>query len=439
MVNRLVILIFLLCGTLPAVALAQDDDAEHLRIHGSNVLGSSLVPAMVDSWLRDIGYGGIVRRDPSPTRTEIHAIRDGEKLVVEIEKRGTASGLSALVDGNAEISMSARQPDAKEIDAAWQLGDLKSPGQEWVIGLDGLAVLVGPGNSTEQVGVEQLRGLLTGKITDWRALGGRPGPIHAYAMAAGTGTGELTDELVLRGARMAGGTRTYRSYALLVAALRADPAGIGIVALRAPHASLKALAIRSGGVAAKPERLAVSAEDYPLQHRIYLHTGQLITALGRGFAQYAVSPAGQVVVERSQFLSLNLRPMAPDKLEQAPREYLQLIASARRLPMTIRFGTGLDIFDSRSRQDVERLTAFLQRPENASRRVMLIGFANPQPQSPYQSLSLSQERVDYVSSELLALDVKVVSVRGFGGSRNLVDAGQRSARYRNDRVEVWLR
>ena len=175
------------------------------------------MPAMVDSWLRDTAYDGIVRRDPSPTRTEIHAIRDGEKLVVEIEKRGTASRLSALVDGNVEISMSARQPDVTEIDAAWQLGDLKSPGH------------------------------------------------------------------------------------------------------------------------------------------------------------------------------------------------------------------------------VERLTAFLQRPENASRRVMLIGFANPQPQSPYQPLSLSQERVDYVSSELLALDVKVVSVRGFGGNRNLVDAGQPSARYRNDRVEVWLR
>ncbi len=221
--------------------------------------------------------------------------------------------------------------------------------------------------------------------------------------------------------------------------MQADPGSIGIVSLKAPRGSLRAIAIRSGGGSFAPDILAVGSEDYPLVRRVYFHTGQLITALGRSFAQWVVSPAGQAVVERSQFASLSIRPSSPAPVAGAPEEYRKIVAKAQRLPMTVRFSTGLDLFDSRGRQDVERLAVYLQRPENAGRRVVLVGFANPQPGSPMQSLFMSQERADYLSSELLALNLKVVTVRGFGGRMNLLDASQPTSRYRNDRVEVWLR
>lgn len=438
--TRLSILALLLLSLVPATTFAQADEPERLRIHGSNLLGDRLVPALVTAWLKDIGYGGIARRRVGADRLEIHAVREGEPLVVEINKRGTAAGLAALANGEAEIAMTARQPNASEVDAAWQLGDLTAPEQEWVLGLDGLVVLVAPGNPVAELSIEQLRGVLSGKIRDWRELGGTPGPVHVHTMMKGSGTAELSSNLVLRGASQARDTRTYSSSAKVVAATQADSRGIALVGLRAPRGSLKLVAIRGGALAVLPDRAQVSSEDYPLQRRIYFHTGQLITALGRGFAQYAVSPRGQSVVERSPFMSLSLQPMAPGNLQRAPEEYRELVGSARRLPMTVRFGSSAhDLLDSRSRQDVDRLANYLQRPENIGRRVLLLGFANPEPRSPYRSLSLSQERVDYVSSELLALKLKVVSVRGFGGSRSLIGADHPGARYRNNRVEVWIR
>jgi phosphate transport system substrate-binding protein len=107
--------------------------------------------------------------------------------------------------------------------------------------------------------------------------------------------------------------------------------------------------------------------------------------------------------------------------------------------MTVRFGAGLDLLDSRSRQDVQRLVTFLQRPENRARRILLMGFASPDPRQPYAALSLSQERADFVSSELLAANLKVVTVRGFGGQLPLAEGRMRGSRWRNERVEVWLR
>ena len=70
---------------------AQADDTERLRIHGSNLLGARLVPALVESWLKDIGHSQIKRRELGPARTEIGAMPDGQPLIVEIDKQGTAS------------------------------------------------------------------------------------------------------------------------------------------------------------------------------------------------------------------------------------------------------------------------------------------------------------------------------------------------------------
>ncbi len=170
-----VVLLLLIAGS----ASAQEDDAERLRIHGSNLLGSRLVPTLVESWLREIGYAQIKRREVGSDRTEIGGVRDGEALVVEIDKRGTASGLQAIINGDAEICMSARQPNAAELDDAWQLGDLKSPTQEWVVGLDGLVVLVSPDNPLFAMSVQQLRDVVCGedrqleatRRREWQDLG----------------------------------------------------------------------------------------------------------------------------------------------------------------------------------------------------------------------------------------------------------------------------
>jgi phosphate transport system substrate-binding protein len=431
--------LLLLLALMASLAVAQDAEPERLRIHGSNLIGQRLVPQLVEAWLHSIGYENIRRVERSVSRTEILASRDGEALVVEIDKRGTASGLKDLVAGEAEIAMTARAPNAAEIDAAWQLGDLHSPSQEWVLGLDGLVVLAGAKVQAKSVDLAGLRQIAQGKISDWSQLHQGAGSIVVHTLQDASGTGEAFSTLVLAGARIPANVQRHRDVAAVLAALRADPNSLGIVSLRAPRGGLRPLAIESGGRAFLPDAASIGAEDYPLLRRVHFHTGQLITALGRGFVQYTVSPEGQAVVARSQFVAFDLHPVPSDPIPGAPKEYQSLVADATRLPVTLRFSRGLDMFDSRSRQDLERLAVFLKRPENARRRVLLAAFANPQPGAPFQSIFQSQERVDFVSAEMLSLNMKVVSVRGFGGSLRLTESNRPDARYRNERVEVWLR
>ena len=68
-------LFLFLFASVASVAHAQAD-AERVRIHGSQTLGARLVPAVAQSWLRNIGYESLREVRRSPNRLEIHAVRD---------------------------------------------------------------------------------------------------------------------------------------------------------------------------------------------------------------------------------------------------------------------------------------------------------------------------------------------------------------------------
>ncbi|HET6396926.1 MAG TPA: substrate-binding domain-containing protein, partial [Pseudoxanthomonas sp.] len=181
---RAVLALLLLLAAVPARA---QDDAERLRIHGSYTMGQALVPALVEDWLRTLDYRQIRRVPRAQGVLEIHASRDGEPLVVEIAGRGAAAGFAALVDGRSELAMLTRPPTARERDAGWQLGDLDSPDQQFLVALNAARVVVHRDNPLQGIDVAQLRALLAGQARDWSALGGRGGAVRVHLGPPGGG------------------------------------------------------------------------------------------------------------------------------------------------------------------------------------------------------------------------------------------------------------
>jgi phosphate transport system substrate-binding protein len=175
--------------------------------------------------------------------------------------------------------------------------------------------------------------------------------------------------------------------------------------------------------------------------RLYFHTGQLVTALGRSFVVWALSDAGQAVVAASEFHAVRLT--TPGEITAAapglPEEYRNVAGSAVRLPTSLRFASGLDWLDARSRADLERIAALLRRPENARRKLVLVGFSQPDVKSPIEAEEKSRERAEQVAAQLRLLEAPVIQIRGFGGRLPLADPIQPNARWRNERIEVWLR
>ena len=428
----------LLLALVSTPSLAQDENTERLRIHGSNTLGERLVPALVESWLRASGYEDVRRQAKGRARLEIRAERDGMPLIVEIDKRGSAAGMADLVDGNAELAMMARRPNASEIDAAWQLGDLGSPDQEFVVAVDGITAVVHAGNPVRQLSTQQLRAIYAGQVRNWAQLGGPNLPIRPLLGTPRSASGEFFREAVMGGLALGASTQ---SGVRVAAGVAADPGSIGIVGLRTRVSGrTRPLAISQGGLAIYPTRLNILSEDYPLLRRYSLYGGQLMSALGRSLALHSVTRSAQEAVAAAGHFAVTLRPAPQLPQPKAASRYNQLVAGAQRLPLSLRFnldGTQ-SIYDSRTARDLDRLVAFMQLPRNRGRHAVLVAFGNREAGGPLVSTLISNDRADIVAGHLQQHGVVVRSAIGLGTARPLAAAAQAGARFRNERVEVWL-
>jgi phosphate transport system substrate-binding protein len=205
---------------------------------------------------------------------------------------------------------------------------------------------------------------------------------------------------------------------------------------------MRTLAIADGGDPVAPTRLQVLSEDYPLMRRLTLYGGQMMTALGRSFALYATTAAGQQAVADAGHIALTLRPVAQQPVTSGWPPYAELVADAERVPLSLRFNyqNPYSLFDSRSERDLERLAAFMRLPRNRARSATVVAFAAPAPgTSALMATIASNDRADIVAAQLQRLGVRVGRARGLGAARPLAGASAMDARFRNERVEVWLR
>lgn len=443
------ILRLLLAGAvaLCAVSSATAQEAERLRVHGSNSLAARLMPALVESWLQSIGYRQIQRRRVDAATLEISALRDDMPLVVEIGGAGSAAGFADLIRGDAELAMLARAPDARERDAAWQLGDLSSPDQNFVVALDGARVLVAADNPLTSLSLAQLRDILSGRLTRWSQLGGADLPIEVQRNAANSGLGDfLRERLPLPATAQAASQRIHPSLAEAAQAVAGRPAALAIVGLTTPlPAGTRALAIADGGIAVAPTPASIRGEDYPLVQRYSLYGGQMMSALGRSLALYSVGAQAQQVVRRIGPLPMGI---ATDPTPQtaaaanAPQAdaYAQAGAGAQRLTTTLRFSLQSlnSMFEARSAQDLDRVIAFMQQPAMRGRALGVIGFATPDSANRLYPTIASNDRADVVAAYLSQRGIVVKRARGLGAARPLVGGQGAAAKARNERVEIWL-
>ncbi len=429
------------CLSLLALApSAHAEDAERLRVHGSNTLGSQLMPALVEGWLHSAGYDHLQRVAVNGSLLEIHALRDGEPLIVEIGKQGSAAGMHDLITGDAELAMLARAPSETERRAGWQLGDLDSPDQQFVIALNGARVLVAAHNPLQSLDLSQLDAVLTGRIDNWKQLGGSDLPIHLHCVASG-GLQDFLRTRVTGGGALRGCTTSHRTAHDVARAVAGDPQALGVVELATPEgAGSRAVAISEGGIALAPSPVNLRSEDYPLVQRYSVYGGQMMSALGRSLALYLIGPQAQRIVAAQGLLALQLPTPISVAMDGEPAAYREAVGSAKRLPLSVHFNLQslTTMFAGTSAQELERLVRFMQLPANRGRHLAVIGFANPDNANKLFPTIDSNDRADIIAGYLAQQGITVQRARGLGALRPLVDPHTADARRRNERVEIWL-
>ncbi len=427
---------FVLLTGLPSATFAQPD----LRLHGSNTVGEELAPALIRGWFEAEGYSRVQEIETAPLErlfTGINAA--GQTLSVELHAHGSSTGFSGLARSEADIGMSSRRIRDREVEQLSVMGTLDEARHEFVIGIDGLAVIVHPSNPIDALSIDQIRDAFSGRINNWSRLGGPDLAIRRYARDEQSGTFDSFDSMVMQDAALAGDSERFESSSELSDRVSRDRGGIGFIGL--PYIDdAKALAVSAGGEAVPPERFSSATEDYPLSRRLYLYIPEdQINGPGGRLANFAVSRAGQARVDDIGFVGQAIEIEQLALPESAPKAYRDYVRGAWRASMNFRFEPQRAVLDSKSQRDLDRLIEHLNQTADRQYEVLLMGFADPSETSPYFSLSLSNDRVQYVAGLLARAGLRVPTARGFGDALPLAEGTGESAAAKNRRVEVWLR
>lgn len=212
---------------------------------------------------------------------------------IEINQVGSSAGIKDTINGVAELGMSSRDLKDEE----------KSSGAEGTaIAYDGIAVIVNPANKVTNLTLEQLKDVYTGKITNWKDLGGEDGQIVVVSREDGSGTRDAFQEIV-----------GYKSEELVADATIADGSGnikttvsgnknaIGFVSFSYVDNTVNAIELN--GV--KPEEELAKSGEYKLSRPFLIVTKKdTLTDEGKKVIDYILSEEGQKIVEEDKLIKV---------------------------------------------------------------------------------------------------------------------------------------
>lgn len=216
---------------------------------------------------------------------------------IQVTGGGTGTGVAALQNNTTDLCNASRPLKSTEV-----LNCIKAFGKkpnEHKVALDGLAVYVNASSSVKELSLAQLSEIFTGKVTNWKDVGGNDAPIVLYSRENSSGTYEFFKEHVLSGKDFAAGAQTMPGTAAVLQAVAKDPNGIGYggaaYGAGAKHLLIKKDAASPG---VEPTEATVQAGTYPIWRHLYIYVNPAIDKDATGaYLTWIKSEAGQKVVK----------------------------------------------------------------------------------------------------------------------------------------------
>jgi phosphate transport system substrate-binding protein len=236
-----------------------------LVIKGSDTLGAKLVPQLAEAY---------------------KAAHPGVSFSIAAE--GSTTGIAAIIDGTADIGMASRRAFDTEVSAASANGRT-------------LKVIVNTSNSVAALTKKQIESIFTGEVTDWSAVGGKPGPISIYTRNTSSGTYSDFKGMAMSKKDYAGTAQKMAGNEEIASEVGKNPNGIGYCGM----AYLKAAGIKPLAVnGVKPSIPTVQNHSYPLSRSTFYYTNGPAAGEAASFLAFTIGPVGQKIAEQVGFAPL---------------------------------------------------------------------------------------------------------------------------------------
>ncbi|MEA2492047.1 MAG: phosphate transport system substrate-binding protein [Acidobacteriota bacterium] len=155
----------------------------------------------------------------------------------------------------------------------------------------------GYANSIKELTLAQLRDIYTGRVTNWREVGGKDAPIIRYSRESSSGTYTYFKDNVLMGKDYSPRAQTLQGTAAVVNAVANDPNGIGYGgAAYAKRIKFAAVKENPESPAYEPTLATIRSGQYPITRFLYLYTRTPPTATLKHFNDWTTTPEAQALI-----------------------------------------------------------------------------------------------------------------------------------------------
>ena len=219
---------------------------------------------------------------------------------VDIQGGGSGQGVKAVEEDLVDFGALSRELKDEE------RAIIKA---EYVIAKDGIAIVVNKGVGVDDLTMEDLKGIFTGEITDWSAVGGSAGKIEVIAREEGSGTRDAFNELTGVLGKDADGNNVDNtvetaliqgSTGAIVSTVSTTESSIGYISLGSLNDSVKAVKVE--GVSPSPA--TVLDGTYKVSRPFIYITGRDLSEAAQAYIDFVLGPEGQAIVEDMGFIPI---------------------------------------------------------------------------------------------------------------------------------------
>jgi len=223
------------------------------------------------------------------------------EVLISVTGGGSGSGIASLINGTADIANASRKIKEEELKTA-AINGIEPV--EFTVARDAIAVIVNPNNPINQLTLEQVSDIYSGKVNNWAELGGEDRPIVRLSRETNSGTHVYFLEEVLRLGNKENKTLFSRDTLLLPSSegitseVRDNPNAIGYDGLGYVTPDVKVLAIADVGSTnyLTPSYETVNDNSYPIARDLYMYTAGLPQGNVKQYLDWIISEEAQKIV-----------------------------------------------------------------------------------------------------------------------------------------------
>jgi phosphate transport system substrate-binding protein len=220
-------------------------------------------------------------------------------VTIDVQGGGSSVGVKAATEKTADLGMASRELKDSELAA----GDIRV----YVIARDGIAVVVNPDVTVDDLTPQQVQDIFSGKVTNWKDLGGEDKNIVVVSREEGSGTRSAFEELVMSKEVLITDTAILQpSNGAVRTTVSTTPDSIGYISMGYIDNTVKAVKIN--GV----EATEANAKNgsFPIVRPLNLVGNGDPSPLVQAFLDYAMGPEGQAIVAEEGYITITEEPAA---------------------------------------------------------------------------------------------------------------------------------